>query len=276
MSEKVRYKESAKAAKKVKRLAGGLKQRRGITQSGTMSKPEVTCLVSGKELERLRSRNYQFRVIGRADGIEIVRDGVKEHDVAYLIEISDTLLRKLKTMRDDSRKESRTNGGGGGGTPPSRIFHRLVDEDKMSDCILRIKDAFFHEEKECTICQKEECNLYDFFILVRFYFCYIGILDKKISQLAFCRYLNENVFGGNDIVKVRNFNNYAKIPTYMSFEGFLSDNKEIRFDSRPQLPRPVTETFLLAPFQEIGWKFQHSQYFKELRKEKETVQAFVI
>ena len=275
MSEDVRYGIPPKTVKKVKRLKNGFKRRQGNTPSGTIPKTVTRCFVSSKEMEELRKRQCQVRVIGLFRG-QKVKDVVKERDVIYVLEMTDKLRRALKDIHNDSRKESRTGGGGGGGgNPPSRIFHRLVDENKMSDCILHIKESFFHDEKECNICKKK-CNLYDFFMLVNFYFIYIGILEKDTSQLAFCKYLNKKVFGGNDIVNVRSFNNYTKMEAYKNFAKLLSDKKDIRFDSRPQMSQAKPENFLLAPFQEIGWKFQHSDYFDELRREKNKVQEFVL
>lgn len=207
-------------------------------------------------------------------GAQNVEDAVKEGDVVYVLQLVDKLNTTLKDIREDSRKESRTHGGGGGNTP-GNIFHRLIDEDKMSDCILHIKDSFFNAGKECEICAVK-FNLYDFFMFVHLYFCYIGIMDKAISQLAYCTYLNKKVFGGNNIVNVRNFNIYSQKDVYKNFADLLTDKKDIRFNSRPQMPRSATENFLLAPFQEIGWKFQHSDYFDELRREIKKVQAFVL
>lgn len=276
MAPKVRYIKSAKAAKDVKRLGGGFRLRYGITPPGTVPKVGLIQIISGEDIERLSKLGVRYRVIARADGKEFVQDAVRERDVNYVIEKLLGAQKKLITMRDDSRKSSRTRNGDGGGGDPVGIFHRLVDEDKMSDCILRIRDSFFRGEKECTICQKERCNIYDFFILVRFYFIYIGIMDKNISRLAFCRYLEEAVYGGYEGVNVRSFNNYSNKDVYQNFDKFLSNNKNIRFNERPQLPRPKTENFLLAPFQEIGWKFQHSPYFRELRKEVKKVQSFIL
>lgn len=251
----------------------------GDTPSGSTER-SATRVYSRKAIEKIKSRSYQIRVVKmleRSDGSHTIVDSVRERDVVYVLELADKMQRSLRDIRDESRRESRTyGGGGGGGEPPiERIFHRLVDEDKMADCILRIKEGFFHAEKECVICDKN-CTVYDFFMLAYFYFCYIGIMDKHINQSAYCRYLNKKVFGGVDTVNVRNFNNYTKMDAYVNFDGLLSDNKNIRFDSRPQLPQPKTEHFLLAPFQELGWKFQHSPYFTELKREQKRVQDFVL
>lgn len=278
MSPKVKNNGSTKAVKKVRLLKSVVILGSDDAPSGTTSKTVVSRVYSCKDIIRFKKRRY-LRVIGKADDSQTIKDSVQERDVVYVLELADKMQRSLRDIRNESRKESRNNGGGGGGggggNSPSRIFHRLVDEDKMSDCILHIKDGFFHSEKESKICE-QKCNVYDFFMLVHFYFCYIGIMDHDISQLAFCSYLNKKVFGDNDIVNVRSFNNYTQKDCYKNFANLLSDNKDIRFDSRPKLPRPQTENFLLAPFQEIGWKFQHSSYFKELKMEQKKVQGFVL
>jgi len=224
----------------------------------------------------VRIKNGQFiaKMLHPEIGAQDVENAVKEGDVVYVLQLVDKLNTTLKDIREDSRKESRTHGGGGGNTP-GNIFHRLIDEDKMSDCILHIKDSFFNAGKECEICAVK-FNLYDFFMFVHLYFCYIGIMDKAISQLAYCTYLNKKVFGGNNIVNVRNFNIYSQKDVYKNFADLLTDKKDIRFNSRPQMPRSATENFLLAPFQEIGWKFQHSDYFDELRREIKKAQSFVL
>ena len=209
-------------------------------------------------------------MINRADGVQNVQDSVKEEDVIYVIEHLEKAHKTLRDIRDGSRKESKriiSVGGGGGGTPPNNdIFHRLVDEGKMASCILKIVDQLFHGEKECEICEIK-FNVYEFF------FDYIHILENR-AQLAFCNYLKKKVFGGKDKVGVRNYNNYANSDVYTNFDKILRENKSIKFDKRPELPRPNTENRLLAPFQEIGWKFRHSEYFGELRKEREKVQTF--
>ena len=231
---------------------------------------------SPKNRGRFRKKQLPKRVIRQVYGIQTVQDSVKEKDVDYVMEKLEKAYRILKDIRDECRKElKRTSGGGGGGggTPPNNgIFHRLVDEGKMASCILKIVDQLFHGEKECEICEIK-FNVYEFFLLTQYYFDYIHILENR-AQLAFCNYLKKKVFGGKDKVGVRNYNNYANSDVYTNFDKILRENKSIKFDKRPELPRPNTENRLLAPFQEIGWKFRHSEYFGELRKEREKVQTF--
>ena len=274
MSPKNKKGAFSKNIKIDKRLVFGIKMS-GNTPTGTIPK---TTVYSRKDIENFKKRHYQIRVLGRAKESEAVQDSVKEGDVVYVMELIEKAHRTMRDIRNESRKEERKNGsggGGGGGTPPdSGIFHRLVNEGELADCILQIVNNLFHGEKECEIC-KIGFNVYEFFLLTYYYFDYIRILEKK-TQLAYCEYLNNKVFAGKNKVGVRNFNNYVKKDVYINFVELLKNNEDIKFHSRPELPRPKTENRLLAPFQEIGWKFQHSDYFDKLRRERDKTQTFNI
>ena len=244
------------------------------------AKPKVYNSSKGKKWIRFWSPTKKGETciinhFGPEEEIPIIED-VRERDVIYVLDLMEKAHRTMKDIRDENRRESKKKGGGGGGDNPpySGIFHRLIDEDKMANCIQHIVDNLFHGEKECEIC-KVSLNLYDFCLLMFFYFEYIHIL-KKTTQLAFCTYLRNKVYGGHDKVNVRNFNIYAKKDAYTNFHNLLKNKKDITFSSRPVLPRPKTEHYLLAPFQEIGWKFHYSPYFDELRHERETVDSFAI
>ena len=173
---------------------------------------------------------------------------------------------------EDERKRSRRRGGGGGGTPPTNIvFHCLIDEDQMSDCIRHIIESYFHGEEKCKICEVE-LNLCDFSLLMHFFFGYIKILAKD-SQLAYCTFLKDKVFSGIEKVGVRNFNIYSKKSIYTKFKKLLENDDNISFAVRPTITPEIKAKLLqqgetlLPPFQEIGWKFQHTPYFVQLRKE---------
>lgn len=227
-----------------------------------------------------RIRKYRLKIESQD-----VQDIVRERDVAKVMENFEKAHLQLKDLLIESRIDARTGGGGGGdgggddggggGKPPhNSIFNRLVDEDELADCILNIVDKFFHGAKECKICEVN-FNLYDFFLLTQYYFNYIKILEKK-SNLAFCDYLKQKVFAGLDKIGIRNYNIYAKKEKYTNFAELLNNKIDIRFVNRPELPRPKTDNFLLAPFQEIGWYFQHSDYFDKLRKEKDKAKSLII
>lgn len=225
-------------------------------------------------------RKYKVRIESQD-----VQDIVREKDLAKLKENLDEACLQLNDMIIESRNDAKTGGGGGGdgggddggggGKPPhSSLFYRLVDEAELADCILNIVDKLFHGAKKCNIC-KVDLNLYDFFLLTHYYFNYIKILERN-SNSAFCDYLNQKVFAGIPKIGTRNFNIYAQKEKYTNFAELLKDKQDIRFVNRPELPRPKTEHFLLAPFQEIGWNFQHSGYYDKLRVERDKAKTIII
>ena len=244
---------------------------------GTASKVAAYTPSPNGVVVKLPDGSYQVKVIGMPSGRQTIQD-ISESEIVVALEMSQIVQNTLRDIRAEGRKKIIfSGGGGGGGTYTSRIFHRLVDEHKLGDCIILVMRHFFQGEKECKICNVE-LNLYDFFLLVQFYFKYIHILEND-KQLPFCDFLKTWVFAGNDNVNVRNFNIYANKDAYINFARLLTTDKileSISFDRRPTLPREKMENYLLAPFQEIGWKFQHSDYFAELREEIKKVNQFVV
>ena len=229
------------------------------------------------DIKKLLRRNYRIiKVIKRAKDVDGVRDSVKEEDVVYVIELAEKAQRTLKHIRQESRRQfRRENSGGGGGNPQnSGIFYRIVDEDKLADEIIATIDRYFHGQEKCEIC-KVELNLYEFCLLMHDYFNYIKILRKE-SQLPYCNYLKNKVFGGKDKVNVRNFNHYVNNDAFKNFKNVIKTTNDVSFDFRPELPRQKTENYLFAPFQEIGWNFQKSDYYKELRREINQANKFNI
>ena len=267
MSPKFRINNFAKA-KKIKRFVSSYQMTSGKITSGATTTKAVARIVTREEFGRIKN----YRCI--AKGVQGIQD-VREGDLVYVIELMEKAHKTMRDIRADNRKEAIRNGGGGGGDKPyNGIFHRLVDENKLADCIIQIMRHFFQGEKECKICNKD-FNIYGFFLLLHFYFGYIHILENT-KQLPFCGFLKDKVFAGEDRVNVRNFNIYANKDSYANFAQLLSKNKYINFNSRPMLPREKSENFLLAPFQEIGWNFHNSPYFVELRREREKVNQFIL
>lgn len=243
----------------------------------TLEHPKVFCYLTRRQAAAIPKDQY---VVQRVASVRPIKKGrSQEEKDAYMIELTAALLKSLKERRDAERKKSRRRrvGGGGGGTPPSsNVFIRFIDEDEMSDCILRIIEGFFHGEEKCTI-REVELNLYEFSLLMHFYFDYIKILAKD-SQLAYCTYLKNKVFSGEDRVKVRNFNIYARKSIYSKFKKLLEKDKSISFtDSSTTTPSPMKvllqpEKKLIPPFQKIGRRFHFSSYFKKLRNERENLE----
>lgn len=279
MSPKFKGNNSPRGNRKVKFLLNGMKLNPIMDKSLPVTAPKVAAYTPSHNglLVKLPDGSYQVRVLGVPSGRETIQD-ISESEVVLALEMNERVQRTLRDIRAEGRKKIIfSGGGGGGGTYTSRIFHRLVDEHKLGNCIIFVMRHFFQGEKECKICNVE-LNLYDFFLLVQFYFKYIHILEND-KQLPFCDFLKARVFAGKDNVGVRNLNIYANKDAYINFARLLTTDKikeSISFDSRPTLPREKTENYLLAPFQEIGWKFQHSDYFAELRDEIKKVNQFVV
>lgn len=279
MSPKFKGNNSPRGNRKVKFLLNGMKLNPIMDKSLPVTAPKVAAYTPSHNglLVKLPDGSYQVRVLGVPSGRQTIQD-ISESEVVLALEMNERVQRTLRDIRAEGRKKIIfSGGGGGGGTYTSRIFHRLVDEQKLGNCIIFVMRHFFQGEKECKICNVE-FNLYDFFLLVQFYFKYIHILEND-KQLPFCDFLKARVFAGKDNVGVRNFNIYANKDAYINFARLLTTDKikeSISFDSRPTLPREKTENYLLAPFQEIGWNFQHSDYFAELRDEIKKVNQFVV
>ena len=240
----------------------------------TSSKNIVRFVVTRKELEELQRQYPDVKVIFPIKTFKL-NPGVTEKDILYLVEISKGLYDSATDLRNRFRKEARESGGGGGDNPPqSSIFHRLIDKDLMSDCIIEITGKIFHGEKECQICQKT-FNKYEFYLLMHYYFDYIHILKNK-NKLPFCQYLNDKVFAGKETGFVRSFNNYAQKDVFVRFKKFLEVNKNIRFDNVQETRPASAEEILLAPFQKIGWHFHFSNYFDTLRIQQKEVESFIL
>lgn len=249
----------------------------------SFSDTPIRCYLTREEMAMIPKSRYKVKVIGKVLRIETVRDDVGEDEMVFAIDMWSKVGRTLKQIRADSRKKSKNKEGGdngGNGTPPKHsIFNRLVDEKKMADIIIEVIEKYFHDNNTCEVC-KVELSLNEFCLLIHFYFCYVKILENE-SQLSFSTFLKKKVFGGIDKVPVRNLNYYAHQNSYSKLKSILDENrkkdmKPIRFCSRPELSSRDVEHFLLPPFQEIGWYFQKSPYYDDLRREINKVQLINI
>ena len=151
---------------------------------GTASKVAAYTPSPNGVVVKLPDGSYQVKVIGMPSGRQTIQD-ISESEIVVALEMSQIVQNTLRDIRAEGRKKIifSGGGGGGGGTYTSRIFHRLVDEHKLGDCIILVMRHFFQGEKECKICNVE-INLYDFFLLVQFYFKYIHILSPLVRKKA--------------------------------------------------------------------------------------------
>ena len=106
---------------------------------------------------------------------------------------------------------------------------------------------------------------------------------KKTTRLQFSTFIQNKVLAGKSGF-VRTYNTYADKDIYKFFEEEL-EIEEIDFKSHP-MPIPHEKKFsdyhlrttqeLSLAFQEIGWHFQKSPYFKELKELRKTMNNLVL
>lgn len=283
MSKITRFHYSSKKVKSLVGMPSGLPIVSRDVSVASFSEIPVRCYFTRDEMAMIPRSHYKVKILGKVPNVELVRGDVREDEVVFAIDLWHKMGMTLKHIRADSRKKNKKKKGGdnGGDNTPHKpsIFNSLVDEKKMADIIIEVIDKYFHGNKICEVC-KVQLKLYEFCLLIHFYFCYIRILENE-SQLSFCTYLKNNVFGGMEKVAVRNLNHYAQKDSYSDLKRLLNSNrrnggKPIRFCPRPELSAQKVEHFLLPPFQEIGWFFQKSPYYDELRREIEKVQLINI
>ena len=236
--------------------------------------PYVIRAVTHSEIKDIPRDRYFVAVLDSQEGTHRVTSGGDlDRKTFVLIGRADQLTKDLKSLRFDVREYLRGIGGGGGGLTPSNIFYAPIDEDKLSDCIVNIMDSFSHGGESCFICNKKYSRI-EFCVLVHLFFKYIHIL-KNNSRLSFCTYLKSKVFAGNPGFSERTFNTYADKDVFKNFEERIKDVK-VNFKNHPVPSSVADANFLILAFQEIGYVFQHSPYFDELRELKKALQTFIL
>ena len=245
--------------------------------------PVIVRFVTRSELAAIPRDRYEVKVIKVRVPLMETDEAVGEEELCVVITNVDQLSKQLKGLRYRYRTLMRKNGGGGGGggVPPSNPFCDPINQEKMADCIIQVMDDIFHGEEQCTICDKNY-NRMEFCVLMHIFFKKANFL-KKESRLPFSKFVQNKVLAGKSGF-VRTYNTYADKDIYKTFEEEL-DIKTMNFRKRPATVPPdekpkdyhqcVMQEMSLA-FQEIGWHFQKSPYFKELKKLKETVNQFVL
>ena len=235
--------------------------------------PVVVRVAKRSEIKDIPSDRFSVTVIASLESPHKISD-VDNGEEKLLVAIRTTkmLERQLKSFRLGYRGQIRHGGGNGGGElPPCHIFMAPINEDKLSDCIVQVMDDFFHDEKTCTICNMKITRM-EFCVLMHIFFKNIGILKNK-SRLPYSTYLQNKVFGGKSEFGVRSYNNYANDDRYQKLDKEL-EGKKIDFKKHPKLPPLSNENILFPAFQEIGWAFQHSDYFRELREIRKSMEDF--
>lgn len=142
-----------------------------------------------------------------------------------------------------------------GWPPDSNLFYPPVDEDRMSDCIMKIFIELFRDKDKCKIYGKEY-KVADFCALTHSYFTYIKIIPER-SRKPFYVYLEKKVFRKENDFTRESFSNKAKDIDE------ATKKLNFNFNFHPQPSGTIKDAF-----HEIGWFFHNSSYFEELREFK--------
>lgn len=192
------------------------------------------------------------------------KDSIVGNNIEKKMALAYELLHKATLMLGELQSEYHkymTNAGGD--LPPGRdIFYSPIDEDRMADCILKVKEGFFHYDETCMIGERW-CNMTDFCLLAFLAFGRMRLL-KNFCRKPFCLFLQERAFMGS-IPNVKNFNNYANKAEYQELERYLSGAGT----NRPKHHQP-----LLQAYQKIEKAFQNSDYFYQLRVQQSNMKRF--
>lgn len=290
MSPKLK-KDYAKATKKVKRMINGFKQRSGRTPTGIVPRigpelpdernPVIVRVVTRSELAAIPRDRYEVRVISvRIPTLDTGEVGGEE-ELVVAITNTEQLAKQLKKVRQNLRNRLRDNNGGGGAPSSENPFKDPINQYLMADCVIQVMEDFFHGEDKCTICDQKYNNM-EFCVMMHIFFKKIHFL-KKETRLQFSKFLQNKVFAGKSGF-IRTFNTYADKDIYKAFDEQL-DIKLFDFKKHP-VPIPPEEKSsdyhqrmmqdMGQAFQEIGWAFQKSIYFKELKELRKTMNEFVL
>lgn len=242
--------------------------------------PVIVRYVTRSELAAIPKDRYAVKVIKVSFSRSETGELVGEEALMVAITDIENAQKQLKQVRFSYRTLLRKFGGGGGGGKSSiNPFCAPIDQHKMADCIIQVMDDFFHGEKECTIYDNKYSRM-EFCVLMHIFFKKANFL-KKDARLPFSQFLEKKVFAGKSGF-VRSYNTYADKDTYKDFEDQLNI-QEIDFRNHPvpipkdKKPSDFHQRMMLDlknAFQEIGWAFQKSPYFTELKALRETMNHF--
>ena len=232
--------------------------------------PPSTTRKAPKVSKRVRARHHHFYPILRSRNCKKKRSKTKfEEEWMVMIELMKQVHVQFNKV-EQAYRESQLNHGGGDDTPPEfDIFRSPIDEDKMADCILNVKEGFFGCHDTCTI-GKKECNITDFCLLVHFAFRKMNLLNNYFRK-PFCEYLQTKVLMNDEKLKVKNFNNYANSQAYKKLEKDLAHEC---FNLEERLPKHENPLFLAC--HDIARAFHESKYFSQLRTGKNNFKDLIL
>ena len=204
--------------------------------------------------------------------IKVEVDGTKQYTA--MITLAKQVIQTADDMYYVNRRLSRNSGGG----PPSEsaLFYEPIDEGRLSDCFMKIIADYFGDGDKCKL-YGHDFKLHEFCLFVHYYFRRIGIMKTNARQ-PFSEYVRKSVLKDGAAFTDKTFNNVAKL--YEDEEKEFTDKKmhEINFDFRPSKDaksnKPLQQ--LLYAFQDIGYNFHNSDYFKYLRDTRKRMNDFYL
>lgn len=236
--------------------------------------------ISVREMQRLRRIARGGKIIQRGGATGFVRKSLgtinegKDSTKLYSVAIASLgeLKEQIEGLYHSNRELSRNNGGG----PPSEsaLFYEPIDEGRLSDCFMKIIADYFGGGDKCKL-YGHYFKLHEFCLFVHYYFRRIGIMKTNARQ-PFSDYVRKSVLKDKAAFTDKTFNNVAK--HYEAEEEEFTDKKihEINFDFRPSKDaksnKPLQQ--LLYAFQDIGYNFHNSDYFRYLRETRKRMNEF--
>lgn len=237
----------------------------------TLSNPVVVQRLTRQQIAAIPRDKYAVRVIRHfayRNRKNRKKKGGLQEELVVVIKLLDQAQFQLNKIR--SKYQDLDTTGGGDDTPPEfDIFRSPIDEDKMADCILNVKEGFFGCHDTCTI-GKKECNITDFCLFVHFAFRKMNLLNNYFRK-PFCEYLQTKVLMNDEKLKVKNFNNYANSQAYKKLEKDLAHE---RFNLEERLPKHENPLFLAC--HDIARAFHESKYFSQLRTGKNNFKDLIL
>ena len=153
----------------------------------TKDKPFVVLQLTQAQIDAIPKDQYVVAVIGPAKPAFVVAPGTGE-------QLFITFIAHLEALKKDGNDlftliRNYTRDGGGGMPPENEMFLPPIDDNKMSDCIMRVILHFFGDNDKIKL-HGHEYKLSEFCVLIHYYFLRINVLKKKGRQ-PFCNYLEE-------------------------------------------------------------------------------------
>ena len=226
---------------------------------------------ASKKLRYYRNA-IQRRFHGRNNKSSASTNGTQEYTA--VIALLQKVQHHVETIYYDNRELSRNKADG----PPSEsaLFYDPIDEGRLSDCFMKIIADYFGVGDKCKL-YGHDFKLHEFCLFVHYYFRRIGIMKTNARQ-PFSEYVRNSVLKDEAAFTDKTFNNFAKL--YEDKEKEFTDKKmhEINFAFRPskdaKSDKPLQQ--LLYAFQDIGYNFHNSDYFKYLREARKRMNEFYL